>query len=137
MSGFSPYKKLIRLIKPDICAVLLIALVFQNIFPIFALSHEEAQEHAFVAELRESICFGNRERGTSSIEHTGNFICDDCYVSFFHTDAPFLQSEQILDVIQVSLPELNRPDFDICWVPKCLSVVKQAPRAPPELRTPV
>ncbi len=130
-----PYS-LIRRIKPDIGAILIIAFIFQFAFPIILFETTAPKNKSFIDDLRNSICFavpvGQKEQQPVSPQSRG-FYCDLCLVSaLVNPHIPHTLIGQTLDLT----PPQDKVVSAI-YTADCSKAVKRfehaqwSPRAPP------
>ncbi|NVJ92911.1 MAG: hypothetical protein HWE34_14710 [Methylocystaceae bacterium] len=80
------FNKVIRAIRADISALLLIAFIYQLLMPVAVLAGEETLNADFQADLRASICrvkFSQDNNIPDAPRHTDGFVCDLCLITTF------------------------------------------------------
>ncbi|WP_417798491.1 hypothetical protein [Terasakiella pusilla] len=131
MFSVNRHKIKLATIKPDVCAVILIALFFQIVFPAFALSDPSIQKTTFADDLRQSICFGVQQNSSLSDDHSSNFVCPNCLPSPFGLAMPFITQDEIIHFVSFYPQNLTSSYQNKRVTEKQFTCAQQVPRAPP------
>lgn len=81
------FNKVMRAIRVDVSALLLIAFIYQLLVPVAVLAGEETFNVGFQADLRASICrvdFSQDNNIPDGPRYTDGFVCDLCLITTFH-----------------------------------------------------
>jgi hypothetical protein len=125
----------INRIAPDLSAILIIAFVFQVLFPIIVFETGSDKNADFIAQLRNSICYANLNETSSSeaplAPNVPGFFCDKCVVtSLDHCVGSVVLPTTItyhVDVVKIS----NQASSEIAFLFTQHNIIATAPRAPP------
>ncbi len=126
---------LMKAMRADISALLLIAFLFQLLTPVVVLAGNTPSSSDFETALRTSICrvdVGNDENGATP-SHTDGFVCEFCVLC--HIDVHQLSDFLPEVVFHSPLAGLPQPYGKLDEAKLALSTRRTplAPRAPPQL----
>jgi len=126
-------QRMMKAIRPDISALLLIAFFFQLLTPIVVLAADSSIDNDFESALRHSICRVEISADSPDAQaHTDGFVCDWCvlYTSVLHNGF-----ERRLPDVYITSPiakgSIAYGRVDIASLGPTMRAYFSAPRAPP------
>ncbi|WP_135080944.1 hypothetical protein [Terasakiella sp. SH-1] len=126
--------RMIKAMRADISALLLIAFLFQLLTPVVVLAGERSEISDFEAQMRASICrvdVLNADDPAKAPSHTDGFVCELCILCSIDTpkEIDFLPDVVFHNPLD-GLPQLYE-GIDAERLLTALKARPSAPRAPP------